>query len=188
MEIWKDIQGYEGIYQVSNEGRVRSLDKLVLSKGGSESLRKGKILKPYVNHAGYLRVTLQNNGIIKTYPLHYLVIKTFVGERPANMQINHKDENKANNFVFVNDDGSVDFEKSNLEYCTPSYNCNYGDRTEKIKQKNQKPVIALNAEGMIVLRFNSAKDAEEKGFSSTHICSCCKGKRKWHKGLFWKYE
>ena len=176
MEEWKDIEGYEGLYQVSNEGRVRSLNKLVSSKGGSKSLRKGKIMKPHIADNGYLRVILQNNGKIKNFPLHYLVIKTFVGEKPEGMQINHKDECKTNNFV------------ENLEYCTPKYNCNYGDRNEKIKEKNQKPVIALNTDGTIVLRFNSAKDAEVEGFSSSHICSCCKGKRKWHKGLFWKYE
>lgn len=176
MEIWKDIQGYEGLYQVSNYGRVRSLDRYISYKGIGKALRKGKFLKPYQADNGYLRVILQKDGKINNFAVHALVMKMFVGEKQANMQINHKDECKTNNNV------------ENLEYCSAKYNCNYGNRTEKIIQKRQKPVIGLNMDGEIVYEFKNAKEAENFGFSSSHICNCCKGKRKWHKGLFWKYD
>ena len=176
MEEWRDIEGYEGLYQVSNKGRVRSLDRYVGYKGISKALRKGKILKPHQDNKGYLSVILQKDGKVKKFLVHCLVMKMFVGEKQSNMQINHKDECKTNNKL------------ENLEYCTAKYNCNYGNRTEKITKKKQKPVIALNSDGEIVYEFKSAKEAEDLGFSPSHICNCCKGKRKWHNGLFWKYN
>lgn len=175
MEQWRDIEGYEGLYQVSNEGRVRSLDKIVSSKCGSKSLRKGKIMKPHIADNGYLRVILQNNGVIKNYPLHYLVIKTFIGEKPEGMQINHKDENKLNNSV------------ENLEYCTPKYNCNYGNRNRVLSYKNSRAVAAFDKNGEMVCKFKSALEAENLGYNSGHISSCCNGKRKTHKNLIWKF-
>lgn len=120
-EVWKDIEGYEGLYQVSNLGRVKSLERII-SDGRH---RKERILKPYDDGNGYLRVELQS----KPFKLHRLVAQAFI-PNPDNLPfVNHKDENPKNNRVFLNDDGSVD--ESNLEWCDNKYNINYGTTQER---------------------------------------------------------
>ena len=116
-EIWRPIEGYEGLYEVSSYGRVRSLDKYVKSGYGSYRLRKGKILSPGIRPDGYLVVSLQ----YKMFRVHRLVAQAFI-LNPDNLpQVNHKDENKANNRV------------DNLEWCDSKYNNNYG--TARIRAK-----------------------------------------------------
>lgn len=118
-EIWKDIQGYEGYYQVSNTGRVRSLDRID-SRGYK---RKGKILVPLVDKFGYCSVHLLKKSKAKTAKIHRLVAVSFL-ENPLNYkEINHKDENKLNN--------SVD----NLEWCDRKYNMNYGKMSHDYHSK-----------------------------------------------------
>ena len=126
-EVWKDIPGYEGLYQASNLGKIRSLDKL--TKGGNQygcqfiTKKRGRILKEYFNKSGYKQVTLVVNNKAKRFILHRLVAKTFI-PNPNNLpQINHKDEDKTNNCA------------KNLEWCTCSYNINYGSRNEKAAEK-----------------------------------------------------
>lgn len=118
-EIWKDIEGYEGFYQVSNKGRIKSLDRLVRSKCGSTQLKRGKVLKPQNTRDGYLQVTLSKYSKLKTYKIHQLVGKAFLLNPNNYVEINHKDENTLNN----------DFR--NLEWCSRSYNNNYGNRNLK---------------------------------------------------------
>ena len=103
-EIFKDIPGYNGDYQVSNQGRVKSF----------KQSPKGRILRPKSTVSGYLQVNLCQNGKVNTTYVHYLVTLTFVGERPYGLDINHKDGNKVNNYL------------SNLEYCTHSKNIQHG--------------------------------------------------------------
>lgn len=111
MEIWKDIKGYEGRYQISNEGRVKSLI-------GS----KEKILKPGLNFHGYEKVTLSKGNKVKAHLVHRLVAQAFIPNPNDYPCINHKDEMKFDN--------SVD----NLEWCTYDYNNNYGSRKLKIAE------------------------------------------------------
>lgn len=114
MEIWKDINGYIGIYQVSNMGNVRSLQREEYKCRQGYRVRKGRQLKPGRDKKGYLLVGLRKDGKCKTRRIHRLVAEAFI-PNPNNLpQINHKDENKCNNTV------------DNLEWCTPSYNINYG--------------------------------------------------------------
>lgn len=125
-EIWKDIEGYEGIYMISSKGRVKSL------KFGKE-----KILKNLKNTCGYLFVSLCKNGKFKNYLIHRLVASAFI-DNPNNLsQINHKDEDKTNNRI------------DNLEWCDSSYNINFGTRTEKI----QKPVLQFTKQGEFVKKM-----------------------------------
>ena len=162
-EIWKDIEGYDGIYQVSNFGRVRSL------KWG-----KVKFLKPIDNKYGYLIVTLCKNSISKKYKVHRLVTQAFL-PNPNNLpQVNHKDENPSNNIV------------SNLEWCDSKYNNNYGTKNEKIS----KVVIQIDKNTNVIVNiFPSLMEAERQtGCSNSHICSCCKGERKTTGGYKWKYK
>ena len=125
-------------------------------------------------------------------------------------QVNHKDENKTNNFVFVNDDGSIDLEKSNLEWCDQKYNSNYGTCIEKrknsfiknssflkanvTKNKNKSKgaeisVIAISINDNIILTFKSINEAKRQtGISKGHIWECCNGIRKTAGGYYWKYK
>ncbi len=119
-EIWKDIDGYEGIYQVSNLGNVKSLERIIhrISRWGTPSpfIVREKLIKP-VNRNGYLYYNLSKNGVCTRMSAHRLVAKAFI-PNPDNLpQINHKDETTDNNCV------------DNLEWCDAKYNINYGNRT-----------------------------------------------------------
>lgn len=124
-EIWKDIKGYESLYQVSNLGRVKSLARKVIKKN-YVSFKKERILKQQTDRYGYKKVILQRNYQIKTFSIHRLVAEAFL-ENPYNLpQINHKDENKENNCVL------------NLEYCDSKYNNNYGTRNKRVSETMKK--------------------------------------------------
>ena len=111
-EIWKDVVDFEGLYQVSNKGRIRSL------KYGKE-----KILKLVRTHNGYLRICLIKNGEKKMCLVHRLVSQVFL-PNPQNLpDVNHKNEDKTNNNV------------NNLEWCDKKYNSNYGTRNQRISEK-----------------------------------------------------
>lgn len=116
-QCWKDIPGYEGKYQVSNTGRVRSLNYMRTGKS--------KVMKPSTNKLGYKGVGLRKNGKCTKYYIHRLVALAFI-PNPLNLpQVNHIDENKTNNVVW------------NLEWCTQEYNNNYGNRNKKISEAHK---------------------------------------------------
>lgn len=176
MEIWKDIKGYEGIYQVSSEGRVRSLDRI-----GERGYRyKGKILTPRPNKRGYMWVVL----VGKNYAVHRLVAQTFI-PNPNNYPIvNHKDENPSNNCV------------ENLEWCDAKYNCNYGTankrRGETLGYDKDNPysksVLQYTKEGVLIKKWDSqAEAARQLGVRQGNISSCCMGLRCTAYGFIWKY-
>ena len=122
IEEWRPIVGYEELYEVSNLGRVRSIDRYVKYSNGQIHLHKGKVLSPVKSNLGYLLVSLCCNGKYKMFLVHRLVTEAFI-PNPENLpEVNHKDEDKANN--------SVD----NLEWCDRSYNNNYG--TARIRAKD----------------------------------------------------
>ena len=198
-EIWKDIKGFEGRYQVSNLGRVRSLDMTYMSSNQYSSTeefnvtKKGRILKPVMNVWGYYRVNLANHGKTKIRPIHRLVAETFL-PNPNNYKcVNHKDENKLNNTVFFKHDGSIDVVRSNLEWCTFKYNDNYGTRnkriTEKVNRQRMKPVMQLDLNNNIINTFESICQASAyTGLSRRAIWSVCNNKRKSHRGFIFKYK
>jgi len=162
-EIWKDIEGYEGYYQVSNLGRVKSLKRFVerYVKGRYQNLIvKERILKPRLSKKSYYRVSLSNGfRTFKDLQIHRLVAQAFIPNPDKLPQVNHKDENHLNNSVWVNLDGSIDFEKSNLEWCDDLYNNNYGTRNKRIAKANSMPVIMMDNDGNDLRYFNSINDA-----------------------------
>ena len=165
-EIWKDIKGYEGLYQVSNLGRVKSKER---------ERTKGGILKPSIVR-NYYRVILCKNGKTKSYAVHRLVAETFIPNINNYEVVNHKDENKLNN------------SESNLEWCTQLYNIKYTLSKHK-KVYGQKTVSQIALTGEIIRTFTNVNEFSRKnGFNESSIIKCCRGKRKTHKGFMWKYE
>lgn len=154
-EVWRDVVSYEGQYQVSNKGNVRSVDRINhIGKRYS-----GIILKPIDRRDGYLQVGLYKNGKRKIKLIHRLVLEAFV-ENPNNLpEVNHKDENPSNN------------ELSNLEWCDARYNSNYGTRNERIRKK----VRAVNVETGEVVKFNSTHEAGRKGYDQSGVAASCRG-------------
>lgn len=114
-EEWRDIPGYEGSYQASSRGRIRSLGRYVMNGKNSEMLRKGGIIKHVIYKKGYVRVKLSRNSEVITYLVHRLVLTVFDRPPKEGEDCNHKDGNKQNNFI------------GNLEWCTRKQNCDHRD-------------------------------------------------------------
>lgn len=181
-EIWKDIAGYEGLYQVSNLGNVRSLDRLAFN-GKQMCLVIGKDLKLRLQKNGYVRVSLSKGSKIKYCNIHRLVAEAFI-PNPNNLpEVNHKDEDKTNNRV------------ENLEYCDRKYNNNYGSRIERGIEKRInhpklcKPILQFSLSGDFIKEYPSQKEAQRQtGVINQNIYQCCNGKRKQAGGYIWRYK
>lgn len=118
MEIFKDIKGFEGLYQVSNYGNVKSLERVIEDNNGYY-IKKEKILTPTINSSGYYHTILRKDGKSIGVYIHRLVAEAFIPNPNNYKQVNHKDEDKTNNKV------------DNLEWCTPKYNANYGTAIQR---------------------------------------------------------
>lgn len=176
MEIWKDVVGYEGFYQVSNLGNVKSIERIVWNKANkSYSKLRGVLLKKDNMNNHYFQVRLSKDGKSKHKLVHRLVAITFLNKKEGLNLINHKDENKLNNRV------------ENLEWCNHSYNINYGERNNKVAKSNSISVIRICNNGDII-KYKSALDAEKYGFSKFGISQCCNNRIKKHRGYSWEFE
>ena len=171
-ELWKDIKGYEGRYQVSDIGRVKSLERIVIRKNGSKQYRKERILKSLSKPNGYLYVNLCGSTGKKKFYVHRLVCEAF-HENPENKPcVNHIDENKTNNIA------------SNLEWCTVAENINHGTRTAR----TSKTVGQYTREGKLIKVWKSTHEVERQlGFSKGNISEAARGQLKTAYGYVWKY-
>ena len=166
MEIWRDIEDYEGLYQISNKGRVKSL------KYGKERIRT-----PVINNSGYLNIILYKNTEAQHRLVHRLVAEAFIPNLENKPQINHKDENKLNNCV------------ENLEWIRHIDNCNYGSRNERVADSLSKPILQYSKSGDFIREWKSASEVKRVlGIDNSHIIHCCKGKRKSSGGFVWRYK
>ena len=171
-EVWLDIDGYDGDYQISNYGRVKS------KKNNNE-----KILKYAIDGRGYSFVVLCKNGETKLFRIHRLVGEYFIPNPNNYLCINHKDENKTNNEV------------SNLEWCTHKYNANYGTKTQRLKKslhestKNKKCVTQYDLQGNLVALYNGIREAGRvTNTESSSISEVCQGKKITANGYIWRYQ
>ena len=183
IEIFKDIKDLEGKYQVSNIGQILSLNY--------HQTGKSKLMTPVEDKDGYLRVGLCKNGKTKNFLVHRLVAEYFLPNIDNKPQINHKiegDEGKKTNIVYLNEDGTVDEKKSTIEWVTSKENNNYGTRTKRLAKAQSKPVLQFTLDRKFVREWESFSECGRNGFCPSHICKCCQGKRKSHKGYIWRYK
>lgn len=189
MEIWKDIKGYEGMYQISNFGNVRSLPRTQRNQNGRVVKHKGKELSPLPNSRGYLRVNLKGDAN-KRYFVHRLVAIHFVANQEPEKYtvVHHLDSNPLNN------------KATNLKWTTIEGNNHYAiadgrmkrthawlSNLRKSNEKNGKSVIGENIQTGETITFVCLNDCRTLGFQPSCVCDCCNGKRKSHKGYWWKY-
>lgn len=185
-EIWRDIKGFEGIYQVSNMGRVKSLNRYDL-RG---RFIKEKILRPRINRCGYCYVNLYSTPTkYKSKTLHRLVAQAFL-PNPNNLpQVNHKNEEKVCNIVWVNEDGSIDYNKSNLEWCSAEYNSNYGTHIERQAINRAVPISQYDLNGKLIRHwFGGVSEVRrELGLNPSNLSACILGRkgRKTCGGFIW---
>lgn len=167
MEEWRDTPGHEGLYQVSNEGRVKSLN---YNRTGRE-----KLLIPSPDGRSYLFVTLYKDGKKKHPKVHRLVAQAFIPNPNGYTDVNHKDEDKTNNRV------------ENLEWCSATYNNNYGTRNQRAAETQSKKVYQYTLDGTLVKIWKSTRECGRNGFNQGEVAACCRGERKTHKGFRWSY-
>jgi len=184
MEQWKDIEGYEGLYQVSNLGRIKS--------------KSGLIRKQTMNKNGYFYVNLCKEGKVRNYPVHRLVALAFVEGSESELTVNHKNEDKADNRA------------ENLEWMTRKDNLNYGTHNTRMRSSrkgkcagadhfnygklgadshtHKGKVVGVSVEDPeVVVEFETAADASRAlNISSGQLCDTLKGKYKTCGGYYWR--
>lgn len=173
-EAWKDIEGYEGYYQVSTQGNVRSVDRTVHYVDGRTARYKGKKVAINPRNNGYLKVNLYRDHTMKNISVHRLVAEAFVPNPNNYPCVNHKDESKTNNRV------------DNLEWCTYKYNSNYGDAIERSAQKQRIPVKGTNVKTGKTIYLKSMTEGEKHGFNQRGISATCLGEQETHYGYTWE--
>ena len=196
LEIWRtpiyDGDIYEGLYKVSNLGRMMNLNY--------RNTGKAKLMTLSDNGDGYLRVELRKNEERKRCLVHRLVAETFLPNPENKPQVNHKiegDEGKKINMVIFNTDGSINKEKSTIEWVTPKENSNYGTRNERVAKANKivktngkrsKPVLQLSLSGVLIREWPSVGECERNGFNKGAVAACCRGEKPHYKGFRWMYK
>lgn len=181
-EIWKDIEGYEGLYQVSNLGMVRSLGRDLMRKSRYGTMAPyhiaGRVLKPLHSQGDYCYVHLfDKDGTSTNHKVHRLVAKAFV-PNPDNLnEVNHVDEDKDNNRA------------DNLEWCKHVDNCNHGTRNERSAVKRSIQVEQMTLDGHHVAFYQSACEASRQtGIARKGINDCCRRHIKTAGGYLWRYK
>lgn len=187
-EIWRDIKGYEGLYQVSNMGNVKSLSRKVKCLNNKYRTINGKVLKIMQMNNGYLFVGLWKNNKTERKLVHRIVAETFIPNPENKPEVNHIDGDKHNNNV------------ENLEWCTRSYNTLHSytiglreKQRNKIRQNNilnkSKIVIQYDLQGNLIKEWESVSAiAKHYNYSQGAISNCCRHERNKAYGYKWEYK
>lgn len=197
-EIWKDVVGYEGFYMVSNLGRIATLSHTVSFTSVYNGVEVQKtfhakqcLRKLHIGKHGYVECTLRDSKRTRLYKVHRIVAEAFIPNPKKLTSVNHKDENKTNNSV------------SNLEWCTCSYNSNYGTRNERIKssisnahkrglynnayQTSCKPIVGISLNDKTIVFFEKSAQLKERGFERHLVSLCCRNLKESYKGYKWMF-
>lgn len=187
-EIWRPVKGWESLYEVSNKGRVKSLDRTYRRKNGYVSY-KGRVMKQQENNVGYLFVILKSGDRKQKAFIHRLVAMSFICKPAGENVVNHKDFNPKNNCV------------ENLEWTTPGGNYHYSEDRGRFKRTELwrsnlkktldkvmgKPVIGESIVTGSLIFYNALNDCANDGFQPSCVSCCCNGKRKTHAGFKWRF-
>lgn len=163
-EIWESVKGYEGLYEISDLGRVKRI-----YKNG-----KTRILKPSCNKQGYVQLALSKNNKLKTFKIHRLVAIAFIKNSSNKREVNHIDGNKKNNSL------------NNLEWVTSKENIEHAIKTGLRNKTNAKKINQYDLNNNFLATWSSLKEAQIS-CNVSHIVDCCKGKRKTAGGFRWGY-
>lgn len=183
MEIWKDIKGYEGCYQISSNGRLRSLDRYVNGISGCKRLFRGKLMNLYLDKGGYQINLLAKNGKKKNVKIHRLVANAFIPNPKHKKQVNHINEVKTDNRV------------KNLEWATNRENNMHNGKHLRLKKKlrnnpkTSKTVYQYDLNGNFIKKWPSTRETSRSGnFDHVGVWACANGINKTHLGYKWSYE
>lgn len=183
MEIWKSVKDYEGLYEISNLGRIKSCDRIV-NFGKQKRLSKGIILTINTAGSNYNHIKLSKNGVIKRKYIHRLVCEAFIPNPDNKPEINHINEDKRDNRV------------QNLEWVTKKENMNRNNIGKRVWEKAKlykysglnKKIVGQYKDGELIKKYSPIKAVIDDGFELSCVYDCLKGKAKQHKGYTWKYE
>lgn len=177
-EIWKNIKGYEGLYQISNLGKVKSLERKRYN-GQNYYMQQEKILKLQNDKYGYKTIMLHKDKKSKNLKVHRLVAQAFLTNPQNKLEINHKDGNKSNNCV------------NNLEWCTSIENVRHAFSNNLIKQHNNTNIEQYSLDGTLLCTWNSISEAVNalhlRKSASSNISACCQHKKPTAFGYIWEY-
>lgn len=175
VEIWRDIKGFEGYYQVSNMGNIKTVKRIV-SFGKNKRIVVEELKTLVDDKDGYKDIILYKNGEHRHVKVHRVVAETFIPNPKGYKEINHKNENKADNRV------------ENLEWCSRKYNNDYGNRTKSTRETQSVRINQYSLDGVFIKSWLGARIIERVlGFSNANIIKCCKGKAHTAYGFIWKY-
>lgn len=184
-EEWRDIKGYEGLYQISNYGRIKSYDRVIKQKNNSTAIKKGRILHLSCD-GNYLFIRLiDSNSVGKNHKVHRLVAFAFpdiCGEWFEGAVCNHKNEIKTDNRAL------------NIEWCSQSFNVNYGTRNQRASEKNKngscsKTILQYSLDEEFIKEWPSVSEIQRTlNYSRSFICQVCKNKVKQAYGFKWRYK
>lgn len=190
MEIWKSVLDWEGLYEVSNKGRFRSLPKQIIRSNGKVQTFKGKILSPSLDKEGYLQLSLAHEGLVVKKKAHRLVAESFIKRIPDNMEINHingiKNDNRVENLEIVTKSQNIlhaysILGRDNCAYKLQKKICKYS-----IKPRKSQKSPAIKGELLAILDgINFA--SRDTGIIASSIQACLTGKQKTAGGFIWEY-
>ena len=192
LEIWKtavyDGEIYEGLYKVSNLGRILNLNY--------RRTGKPELMTPVQGKDGYLRVGLSKNRKRDWFLVHRLVAETFLPNPENKPHINHKIEGKKGkkiNMVIFNEDGTIDKKRTTIEWVTPKENNDYGTHNERVAKANtngkkSKKVLQLSLTGELIREWESTQECGRNGFDHSAVVKCCNGKLPHYKGFCFMYK
>lgn len=179
-EIWKDIEGYEGFYQISSTSKVRSLDRF----DSIGRFIKGRILSPKLDKDGYYYVSLSKNGVGKNFKLHRLVAAHFLPNIENKPYIDHinciRTDNRVENLRWATQKENVNNPLSKIKYNPPHKN--------GYENSNAKQILQFSKEGILIKKWGCMKDAADSlNINYINISKCCRGIQKQTNGSRWEY-